>query len=227
MINNKSVKVLIADDDIEFLNILSHHLKEATYTVFKASNGIDALNIAKKENPQLIILDINMPGMDGVEVCRHIKEFPELNNTIILFLTNCNEDYTQIAAFEAGADDYITKPLKPELHLSRIRAILKRIVQVHREPVTIIGDITIDREKFLIFLKNKRIELPRKEFELLEFLTSRPGKVFSRDEILNSLWNKDFTVIHRTIDVHISKLREKIGEKYIKTIKGIGYKFEP
>jgi two-component system alkaline phosphatase synthesis response regulator PhoP len=226
MINIKPVKVLIADDDAEFLNVLSHHLKEANYTVFKAANGIDALSIAKKENPQLIILDINMPGMDGVEVCRHIKEFPELNNTIILFLTNCNEDYTQIAAFEAGADDYISKPLKPELHLSRIRAILKRIVVINKEPITVIGDITIDREKFLIFLKNKSIELPRKEFELLEFLTSRPGKVFSRDEILNSLWNKDFTVIHRTIDVHISKLREKIGDKYIKTIKGIGYKFE-
>jgi two-component system, OmpR family, alkaline phosphatase synthesis response regulator PhoP len=224
--NNKIIKVLIADDDSEFLNILFNHLKKEAYTVFKASNGIDAIAIAKKENPQLIILDINMPGMDGVEVCRHIKEYPELNNSIILFLTNCNEDYTQIAAFEAGADDYITKPLKPELHLSRIRAILKRIVTVNQEPVTVIGDITIDREKFLVFLKNKRIELPRKEFELLEYLTSRPGKVFSRDEILNSLWNKDFTVIHRTIDVHISKLREKIGDKYIKTIKGIGYKFE-
>ena len=223
---NKNLKVLIVDDDFDFIEILKNHLQKEKYIVFTASNGKEALAKARLENPQLIILDINMPDMDGVEVCRHIRELPNLSNSLIMFLTNCNEDYTQIAAFEAGADDYINKPLKPELHLSRIRAILKRITPTISTPVTVIGDLTIDREKYIIFIKNRRIELPRKEFELLDFLTSRPGKVFSREEILNSIWNKDFTVIHRTIDVHISKIREKIGEKYIKTVKGIGYKFE-
>ena len=224
--DNKNLKILIVDDDLDFLENLKHHLKKEKYLVSTATNGKDALAIACKDNPQLIILDINMPDMDGVEVCRHIRELPDLANSLVMFLTNCNEDYTQIAAFEAGADDYITKPLKPELHLSRIRAILKRIVPTIATPISIIGDITIDREKYIILLKDHIIELPRKEFELLDFLTSRPGKVFSREEILNSIWNKDFTVIHRTIDVHISKIREKIGNKYIKTIKGIGYKFE-
>ncbi len=226
MLNNKNLKVLIVDDDDEFLQDLRHHLQKEKYQVYTAASGKEALVTARKENPQLIILDINMPEMDGVEVCRHIRENPELSNTIVCFFTNCNENYTQIAAFEAGGDDYITKPLKPEVHLSRLRAILKRIDPDSHVPITIIGDITIDREKFLIIIKDEKIELPRKEFELLELLCSKPGRVFSRDEILNSIWNKDFTVIHRTIDVHISKLREKIGEKYIKTVKGIGYKFE-
>lgn len=226
MVVNTPVKVLIVDDDSDFLDILNIVLQKEKYNVFTAGNGKEALIIARKESPQLVILDINMPEMDGVEVCRHIREIPELANSIILFLTNCTEDYTQIAAFEAGADDYITKPLKPEVHLSRIKAILKRIAPSKSTPVSIIGDVTIDRERYIVFIKDRRIELPRKEFELLEFLTSRPGKVFSREEILNTIWNKDFAVIHRTIDVHISKLREKIGEKYIKTVKGIGYKFE-
>ncbi len=226
MVNNKDLKVLIVDDEVDFLIDLRHHLQKEKYQVLTAASGKEAIACARKENPNLIILDINMPEMDGVEVCRHIRELPEFSNTIICFLTNCNEDYTQIAAFEAGGDDYITKPLKPEVHLSRIRAILKRIDPTSHVPITIIGDLIIDREKFLIILKDQKIELPRKEFELLEFLTSKPGRVFSRDEILNTIWHKDFTVIHRTIDVHISKLREKIGEKYIKTVKGIGYKFE-
>ena len=226
MLNNKNLKVLIVDDDSEFLDVLKYHLQKEKYIVFTSANGKEAIKIARKERPQLVILDIRMPEMDGVEICRHLREYPELSKTLVLFLTNCNEDYTQIAAFEAGGDDYIMKPLKPDVHLSRIRAILKRNDTVSMVPISIIGDLTIDREKFLIFLNDQRIELPRKEFELLEFLTSRPGKVFTRDEIISSIWNKDFSVIHRTIDVHISKIREKIGDKYIKTIKGIGYKFE-
>ena len=223
---NKNIKILVVDDDTEFLETLRQHLQREKYHVFSATSGKDALTIAKKETPQLIILEINMPEVDGVELCRNIRQIKELSNTKILFLTNYSEDYTQIAAFDAGADDYVLKPLKPELHLSRIRAILKRTDRLIFIPISVFGDLTIDREKFIILLRNKKIDLPRKEFELLDFLTSKPGKVFSRDEIINTIWTKDYTIIHRTIDVHVSKIREKIGNKYIKTIKGIGYKFE-
>ena len=220
------IKILVADDEAEVLKTTKSCLESENYIVLSAMNGNDAFSIARKENPQIIILDISMPGVDGIEVCRHIREFTEYNKTIIIFLTNRKEDYSQIAAFEAGADDYIIKPVNPEILLSRIKAFLKRNNEEPKMIISIFGDLKIDREKFLIILKNKKIELPRKEFELLEFLTSRPGKVFSRDEILKTLWSGDFMVIPRTIDVHISKIRESIGMKYIRTVKGVGYKFE-
>jgi len=227
---NKDYKILLVDDEVDILEFLGYNLKKEEYRVFTANNGNDAIQLAKEENPHLIILDVMMPGMDGIETCRELKQIKELSNTIIVFLTARGEDYSQIAGFDAGADDYITKPIKPQVLISRVKALLRRYsnnnnVEELTEIFTI-GDLSIDRERYIIINQGKEIVLPKKEFELLVLLTSKPNKVFSRDEIFNKVWGNDVIVGDRTIDVHIRKLREKIGIDNIKTIKGVGYKYE-
>ncbi|MBK6346779.1 MAG: response regulator transcription factor [Bacteroidales bacterium] len=224
---NAQFKILLADDEPDVLEFLSYNLKKEGYQILKAKNGRDALNIARDELPQLVILDVMMPEMDGIETCREIKQYPELKNTIIIFLTARGEDYSQIAGFEAGADDYITKPIKPRILTSRVKALLRRYNPSDQSPETYhLPDMVIDREKYLIVKDGKNIVLPKKEFELLVLLTSKPNKVFSREEIFARVWGSDVIVGDRTIDVHVRKIREKIGIENIKTIKGVGYKYE-
>jgi two-component system alkaline phosphatase synthesis response regulator PhoP len=226
---NKQLKILIVDDEQDILEFMEYNLKKENYEVFMASNGKEAISAAKKEPPDLIILDIMMPEQDGIETCRQLRDMPEFKNTIIAFLTARSEDYSQIAGFDVGADDYITKPIKPRVLLSRIKALFRRYDKDKKEiPKHIVnaGDIQIDREQYLIYQKGEKIILPRKEFELLSLLASKPGKVFTRDEILMRVWGDEIVVGDRTIDVHIRKLREKIGDENIKTVKGIGYKFD-
>lgn len=225
--NNNGSKILLVDDEQDILEFVSYTLKKEGFTVYTALNGKDAIGIAKKEKPDLIILDIMMPEMDGIETCRELRDIPFLKNTVISFLTARNEDYSQIAGFEVGADDYITKPIRPRVLTSRIKALLRRKPNQSLEKDAIALDgIQIDREKYIVTKEGKRIDLRKKEFELLALLVEKPGKVFTRDEILNTVWGNDIIVGDRTIDVHINKLREKVGEKYIRTIKGVGYKFE-
>lgn len=223
----QAVKILLVDDEADILEFVSYNLKKEGYTVVTSSNGGDAVTLAKKELPDVIILDIMMPGIDGIETCRQIREIPELQNVLIAFLTARAEDYSQIAGFEVGADDYITKPIRPRVLSSRVKALLrrKRTVQPAVSSVTI-DDLVIDKEKYSVKKKGEEVSLRKKEFELLALLAEKPGKVFTRDEILNRVWGNEVVVGDRTIDVHINKLREKIGEKYIRTLKGIGYKFE-
>ncbi len=221
-------KILLVDDEQDILEFLSYNLKKEGYDVYTALNGKQAVEVAKKEHPHLIVLDVMMPGMDGIESCREIRELPENNNVLIAFLTARNEDYSQIAGFDVGADDYINKPIKPRVLSSRIKALLRRGViadQVSPEKVDL-GGIRIDRERYVIFKDEQEISLPKKEFELLALLASKPGKVFTREIILDKVWGGDVVVGDRTIDVHVRKLREKLGDDYIKTVKGIGYKFE-
>jgi two-component system alkaline phosphatase synthesis response regulator PhoP len=195
--------------------------------VFTAQNGAQGIELAKKERPDLILLDVMMPGMDGIEVCDNLRNSAETKNILIAFLTARGEDYSQIAGFDAGADDYITKPIKPKVLVSRVNALLRRQGNaVEEQSILEVADIKIDKEKYQVQKNDQTIDLPRKEFELLSLLASRPGKVFNRDEILDSVWGSEVIVGGRTIDVHIRKLREKVGEGYIKTIKGVGYKFE-
>ena len=225
---NASIKILLVDDEPDILEFMEYNLKKEGYKVFLAKDGKEALEIAKKEKPQLIILDIMMPVMDGIETCRHLRDIPDLQNTIITFLTARNEEYSQIAGFDVGADDYISKPIKPRIMISRIKALLRR---VNGNSTTAnggmeIGNLRIDREKYLVFRGDEAITFPRKEFELLSLLTSKPGKVFTREDILARVWGSDIVVGDRTIDVHIRKIREKLGDETIKTIKGIGYKFD-
>lgn len=225
---NIQYKVLLVDDEEDILEFLSYNLKKDGYDVYTALNGKEAIEIAKKVNPNLIILDVMMPGMDGIETCKEIRELPEMKNVLVAFLTARNEDYSQIAGFDVGADDYINKPIKPRVLSSRIKALLRRggiVENVNTEKVDL-GGIRIDREKYVIFKDDKQISLPKKEFELLDLLASKPGKVFTREIILDKVWGGDVVVGDRTIDVHIRKLREKLGDDYIKTVKGIGYKFE-
>jgi two-component system alkaline phosphatase synthesis response regulator PhoP len=206
---------------------MEYNLRKEGYEVFLAKNGKEALEIARKERPQLVILDIMMPVMDGIEACRHLREMPELQNTMITFLTARNEEYSQIAGFDVGADDYISKPVKPRILVSRIKALLRRVNGIQPQaPVIQIGNLRIDREKYLVYKDEIPISFPRKEFELLALLTSKPGKVFTREDILSRVWGNDIIVGDRTIDVHIRKIREKLGDESIKTIKGIGYKFD-
>ena len=198
------------------------------YTVLTASNGLEAVKSAKKNHPHLILMDVMMPEMDGIEACEQIRTFPELKDTIITFLTARGEDYSQVAGFEAGADDYITKPIKPKVLVSKIKALLRRLNEatpIENSELITVGDLTIDREAYKIIYKGNELVLPRKEFELLSLLASKPGKVFKRDEILDKVWGNEVVVGGRTIDVHIRKLREKIGDDSFKTIKGVGYKF--
>lgn len=219
-------KILIVDDEPDILEFIQYNLQKEGYEVFTANNGLEALKIAKLEIPSLVILDIMMPQMDGIETCRIMKEIPALENTIITFLTARNEDYSQIAGFEVGADDYIAKPIKPKVLTSRIKALLRRTEKKQEIDVLQIGDLTIDRDRYLIIQNGVEIELPRKEFELLSLLLSKPGKVFKREDIMDMVWGQDVIVGDRTIDVHIRKIREKLGDELIKTVKGIGYKFD-
>ena len=227
--SNESIKILLVDDEPDILEILSYNLSAEGYHISTAFNGIEAVKKAKKHQPHLIIMDVMMPEMDGIEACEKIRTLPELKNTIITFLTARGEDYSQVAGFEAGADDYITKPIKPKVLVSKIKALLRRLNDAAPEvnsEVMNIGDLTIDREAYKIISKGVEIVLPRKEFELLSLLASKPGKVFKRDEILDKVWGNEVVVGGRTIDVHIRKLREKIGDDSFKTIKGVGYKFQ-
>jgi two-component system, OmpR family, alkaline phosphatase synthesis response regulator PhoP len=224
-------KILLVDDEIDILEFISYNLEKEGYKVYTAQNGKDAIRIAEKKEPDLIILDVMMPEMDGIVTCEELRKIPKLKSTVIAFLTARSEDYSQIAGFEAGADDYITKPIRPKVLISRVKALLKRSQLVDEETVasedaTInIGSLSIDRERYMITVNDREMVLPRKEFELLSLLASKPGKVFTREEIYSSVWGEQVIVGDRTIDVHIRKLREKIGEDHIKTLKGIGYKF--
>lgn len=223
------VKILVVDDEPDILEFLRYNLVKEGYEVITANNGEEGIRKAEEEKPNLIILDIMMPRMDGVEVCRQLRNKPEFDRTVITFLTAREEDYSQIAALEVGGDDYITKPIRPRVFLSRVKALLRRSerAEVQEEAGLVeVAGLLIDKERVTVTKDGEVIELAKKEFELLHLLVSKPGKVFSREEIFNKVWGTDAIVGNRTIDVHIRKLREKIGEQYIKTIKGIGYKFE-
>ena len=223
-----AINILIVDDEPDILEFLKYNLVKEGYSVTTAQDGEQGIQMAQKNPPHLIILDIMMPKMDGVEVCRYLRSKSEFDKTIIAFLTAREEDYSQIAALDVGGDDYITKPIRPRVFLSRVKALLRRSERIETEDSNVIsiGDLEIDREKVMVQKNDLKIELAKKEFELLYLLVSKPGKVFTREEIFNKVWGTDVIVGNRTIDVHIRKLREKIGEKNIKTIKGIGYKFE-
>ena len=219
-------KILVVDDDPDIVEILRYNLSMAGYDIKSATNGKEAIKKAKIFLPEIILLDVMMPVMDGIETCTIIKEIPSLNNTRIIFLSARNEDYTQLSAFDAGADDYITKPVKPKILLKKIASILKRINKSKDKKQLIdLGEIKIDRNSYLVTKNDIKISLPRKEFELFFLLASIPGKVFTRDEIMSKVWGSEVIVGDRTIDVHIRKLREKIGDLYFKTVKGVGYKF--
>lgn len=221
-------KILIVDDEPDIRELIEYNLKKEGYQVYTASNGQEGVTEAKRVLPDLIILDIMMPKMDGIEACRILRTMNEFKNTFMVFLTARSEEYSEIAGFNVGADDYIAKPIKPRALTSRINAILRRNVQSESEVENKleIGDLVIDREAFLVFRKGEKIVLAKKEFELLYLLASKPGKVYTRDVILKSIWEDSVVVTNRTIDVHIRKLREKLGDRYVSTVKGVGYKFE-
>ncbi len=224
----KDIKILLVDDEQDILEIVGYNLTQEGYQIVTASNGKEAIVKAKKELPHLIIMDLMMPEMDGIEACENIRRIPELSQVIITFLTARSEDYSQVAGFDAGADDYITKPIKPKLLVSKVKALLRRLKddEAKGSETLNVGEIEINREEYKIIKDNKEIILPRKEFELFYLLASKPGKVFKREEILDKVWGSEVIVGGRTIDVHIRKLREKIGDDFFKTIKGVGYKFE-
>ncbi len=223
----KDIKILLVDDEPDILEIIGYNLSQEGYQIITAKNGKEAITKAKKELPQLIIMDVMMPEMDGMEACEAIRKIPELSHTIITFLTARSEDYSQVAGFDAGADDYIAKPIKPKLLVSKVKALLRRLKEAEQNSETLnVGGIEINREAYKIIKDEAEIVLPRKEFELFYLLASKPGKVFTREEILDKVWGNEVIVGGRTIDVHIRKLREKIGEELFKTIKGVGYKFE-
>lgn len=224
--NPKKVKILIVDDEADVLEFMRYNLKKEGFQVFIAPDGIEAIKIAKKELPHLIVLDIMMPEMDGLQACKEMRAIPELQDALITFLTARSEEFTQVLGLEIGADDYITKPVKPRLLISKVKSLLRRYSKQEVEDVIKVGNLEINQDSFTIKKGEKIIELPRKEFKLIYLLASKPGKVFTREKILSDVWGTDVIVNDRTIDVHIRKLREKIGNKYIKTIKGIGYKFE-
>ncbi len=225
-------KIIVVDDEQDILEFISYNLKKEGFNVYTITNGKSAISLVKEISPHLIILDVMMPEMDGVETCEKIRELPEFENTIIAFLTARSEDYSQIAGFNAGGDDYITKPIKPKVLVSRIKALLKRYGTYHKEEgmddnsITQLGNLIIDKDKYLVIKEGREINLPKKEFNLLTLLTSRPSKVFTREEIFDRIWGSEVFVGDRTIDVYIRKLREKIGNSNIKTIKGVGYKYE-
>jgi two-component system alkaline phosphatase synthesis response regulator PhoP len=222
----RDVKILLVDDEPDILEIVSYNLEQEGYQIFTASNGLEAINLAKSILPHLIIMDVMMPIMNGLEACSLIRKIPELNYVIITFLTARGEDFSQVEGFEAGADDYITKPIKPKLLVSKIKAILRRLKDEKVSETLNIAGIEINREEYKIIKDNVEIILPKKEFELFYLLASRPGKVFKREDILDKVWGSEVVVGGRTIDVHIRKLREKIGDDLFKTIKGVGYKVE-
>jgi len=222
----KDTRILLVDDEPDILEIVGYNLSSQGYQVFTAKNGKEAISQAEKHLPHLIILDVMMPVMDGVEACEKLREISKLSETVITFLTARGEDYSQVAGFEAGADDYITKPIKPKLLVSKVKALLRRFKtsEGNSENITL-GNLIINREEYKIIKEDVVINLPRKEFELLALLASKPGKVFKREDILNHVWGNDVVVGGRTIDVHIRKLREKIGDESFQTVKGVGYKF--
>ncbi len=223
----KEIKILLVDDEQDILEIVGYNLSQEGYKIVTANNGKEAIVVAKRENPHLIIMDVMMPEMDGMEACENIRKIPELKNTIITFLTARSEDYSQVAGFDAGADDYISKPIKPKLLVSKVKALLRRLKEETSSSENLnVGGIVINREEYKIVKDGAEIILPRKEFELFYLLASKPGKVFKREEILDKVWGNEVIVGGRTIDVHIRKLREKIGDDLFKTIKGVGYKFE-
>jgi two-component system alkaline phosphatase synthesis response regulator PhoP len=222
------LKILVVDDDLDIIEILKYNLNKSGYLVKSAKNGIEAIKRAKKFMPNIILMDVMMPEMSGIEACSEIKQIDELSETMIIFLSARSEDYTQISAYDAGADDYISKPIKPKILLKKISNIAKKIKSNKNMPIVLdLGSIKINREEYLVTQNKNEIMLPRKEFELLFLLASKPEKVFNRDEIMNKVWGTQVVVGDRTIDVHIRKLREKIGDKHIKTLKGVGYKFKP
>lgn len=221
----KDITILLVDDEPDILEIIRYNLNSEGYKVETAENGLEAIEQAKNVKPQLIIMDVMMPKMDGIEACEIIRKIPELSETVITFLTARGEDYSQMAGFEAGADDYITKPIKPKVLVSKVKALLRRFKEEAGDEKIKLGDLTINREEYKIMLGKKEMVLPRKEFELLALLASKPGKVFKREDILDSIWGNEVIVGGRTIDVHIRKLREKIGDDKFKTVKGVGYKF--
>jgi len=231
MQENENYKILLVDDEPDILEFLAYNLKKEGFQVQTAQNGREALKVAQEQLPHLIVLDVMMPGMDGIETCEEIKKQPQLQDCLVAFLTARGEDYSQIAGFEAGADDYIAKPIKPKVLVSRVRALLKRFRPASEgeadggKGLIVIGELTIDRERYVVQLRDQELNLPKKEFELLLLLASKPDKVFTRDEIYNAVWGDNIIVGDRTIDVHIRKLREKIGQDHIRTIKGVGYKF--
>jgi len=228
---NSDYKILLVDDESDILEFLSYNLKKEGFQVETANNGLEGIEVAKKIKPHLIVLDVMMPEMDGIETCEKIREMPDLSDVLITFLTARSEDYSQIAGFDAGADDYISKPIKPKVLISRVKAMLKRANRSNdnfddnTNSLIQIGTIAIDRERYLVIKGEEELSLPRKEFELLLLLSSRPQRVFTREEIYNGVWGENIIVGDRTIDVHIRKLREKLGDNLIKTVKGVGYKF--
>ncbi|MGN7989566.1 response regulator transcription factor [Pedobacter sp. 22226] len=226
--NNAGQKILIVDDEPDILELIEYNLKKEGYQVFTATNGQEGITVAKKVHPDLIILDIMMPKMDGIEACRLMRAIPEFKNTFMVFLTARSEEYSEIAGFNVGADDYIAKPIKSRALVSRINAILRRNTGTEEvsENKLEIGDLVIDREAYLVFQGGNKVVLAKKEFELLYLLASKPGKVYTRESILKNIWEDSVVVTNRTIDVHIRKLREKLGETYVSTVKGVGYKFE-
>jgi len=222
----KDIKILLVDDEPDILEIVGYNLSSEGYQIITAENGREGVAKAKKYKPQLIILDVMMPEMDGIEACEKIRDITELSETVITFLTARGEDYSQLAGFEAGADDYITKPIKPKVLISKVKALLRRFKDDDKKTEEIkLGNLVINREEYKIVLGKEEIVLPRKEFELLSLLASKPGKVFKREDILDRVWGNEVVVGGRTIDVHIRKLREKIGDDKFKTVKGVGYKF--
>ena len=222
-----TLKILVVDDDKDIVEILKYNLKNSGYSVKSANNGIEAIKKAKKFLPDVILMDVMMPEMSGIEACSEIKEINELSNTIIIFLSARSEDYTQISAYDAGADDYISKPIKPKVLLKKIFNIAKKInSEKNLSQILNLGNIIINKEEYVVYKDKNEIILPRKAFELLFLLASKPERVFKREEIMNHVWGTQVVVGDRTIDVHIRKLREKIGEKHIRTIKGVGYKFK-
>ena len=224
---NSEIKILCVDDEPDILEILKYNLSNKGYQISTAKDGKIALTKAKKTNPNLIIMDIMMPNMDGIEACEILRSNESFNDTLIMFLTARGEDYSYVAAYEAGADDYVTKPVKPKILLSKVKALLRRSKKYVEKEVDEIefGDLRINREKYKVYTSDKSISLPRKEFELLNLLASKPDKVFKREKIMEKVWGEQVVVGDRTIDVHIRKLRKKIGDKYFKTVKGVGYKF--
>jgi two-component system, OmpR family, alkaline phosphatase synthesis response regulator PhoP len=226
----ENIKILLVDDEKDILEFLSYNLKKELYQVFTARSGKEALEKAGKIVPHLIVLDVMMPGMDGIETCAELRKIAELKDTVIVFLTARSEDYSQIAGLDAGADDYISKPVKPKLFMSKVSSLLRRFTGKQQEEVKAsiidIGEIIINGESYTVTSGGKEYSLPKKEFELLQLLASKPNKVFTRDEIFEKIWGNDVIVGERTIDVHIRKIREKLNLVNIKTIKGVGYKFE-
>lgn len=228
VMDKKNSTILLVDDEPDILEIIDYNLTNEGYNVITAENGIEAINKAKKHLPQLVILDVMMPEMDGMEACEKLRNIPELENTVITFLSARGEDYSQVAGFNAGADDYITKPIRPKVLISKVKALLRRFnkeTNVEVDNTIKVGKLIINRDEYKVLLNKKELILPRKEFELLALLASKPGKVFKREDILHNVWGEEVIVGGRTIDVHIRKLREKIGDDSFKTIKGVGYKF--